>query len=379
MALETGFEAGRNRVIIDQIRQNRHQNCAEKRFSDFAAPRRATKKQFVQKRPRSDGALVQKHRRSGVFKRQFPFVERFIAPHDMRNIVDWRHPVAVLDEAAQRDCARRGCARDLRFYQGVFEVEPLAPRLPFSGEIPQRKKELEFEHEAVMGQFRFRLADFNPGSRNRFEKPVRETSLRKRQQSRNSHFAMPFVLAARAQNSDASQRFTRALELLGAADLTARLGGIYALEGLGREPEQAARWGAIIEVLAAFVRRRARWEIGFAPIETTPTDVLAALTALGRAPQEGFSADRPLDLHGIALREAILPFCRFERAFLYDCDFEGALLVGAKLRGAWLARANLTRANLDGADLRGADLTSARGLIAENLKGVLHDADTRWP
>ncbi|PQV65143.1 Pentapeptide repeat-containing protein [Abditibacterium utsteinense] len=190
---------------------------------------------------------------------------------------------------------------------------------------------------------------------------------------------MPFVLAQRAQNRDASQRLTRALELLGEADLTQRLAGIYALEGLGRETGQEALQGAIIEVFSAFVRRRARWEIGFAPIETTPTDVLAALSALGRAPQQGFSADKPLDLHGIALREAVLPFCCFERAFLYDCDFEGALLVGAKLRGAWLARANLTRANLDGADLRGADLTEARGLKPENLKGVLHDADTRWP
>ncbi len=195
---------------------------------------------------------------------------------------------------------------------------------------------------------------------------------------------MTFVLAARAQNGDASQRFTRALELLAEADMTSRLAGIYALESLGREigPNQTGQnplQRSILEVLAAFVRRRARWEIGFAPIQCTPTDVLAALTALGRAPQDGFAADKPLDLHGIALREAVLPFCRFERAFLYDCDFEGALLVGAKLRGAWLARANLTRANLDGADLRGADLSGARGLLSENLQGVLHDADTRWP
>ncbi len=190
---------------------------------------------------------------------------------------------------------------------------------------------------------------------------------------------MSLILAQRAQNGDASQRFTRALELLRAPDFTARLAGIYALEGLQREDGQETLHSAIMEVLAAFVRRRARWEIGFAPIQTTPTDVLAALTALGRAPQEANRAERPLDLHGIALRDAVLPFCRFERAFLYDCDFEGALLVGAKLRGAWLARANLTRANLDGADLRGADLSQARGLIADNLKDVLHDEDTRWP
>lgn len=190
---------------------------------------------------------------------------------------------------------------------------------------------------------------------------------------------MNFVLAQRAQTRDASERFTRALELLSAANLTERLSGIYALDGLWHEPHQENLHDAISEVLSAFVRRRARWEIGFAPLQTTPPDVLAALTALGRAPQNNVGAARPLDLHGIALRDAVLPFCRFERAFLYDCDLEGALLVGAQLRGAWLARANLKRANLDGADLRGADLSGARGVVRSDWKDVLHDADTRWP
>ncbi len=189
---------------------------------------------------------------------------------------------------------------------------------------------------------------------------------------------MDFILAERARTRDASERFTRALELLGEAESTQRLSGIYALDGLWHEPHQEAIHDAVTEVLSAFVRRRARRD-AVSPAKTTPPDVLAALTALGRAPQNGALAARPLDLHGIALREAYLPFSCFERAFLYDCDFEGALLVGANLRGAWLARANLKRANLDGADLRGADLRGATGLLPANLSGVLHDAATRWP
>ena len=190
---------------------------------------------------------------------------------------------------------------------------------------------------------------------------------------------MNFVLAERARSRDASERYTRALELLATAEMPTRLSGVYALDGLWHEADQEALHDAITEVLSAFVRRRARWEIGFAPIQTTPADVLAALTALGRAPRRDTFTDRPLDLHGIALREAYLPFSRFERAFLYDCDLEGALLLGANLRGAWLARANLKRANLDGADLRGADLSDVRGLIVADLKDVKWDADTRWP
>lgn len=192
---------------------------------------------------------------------------------------------------------------------------------------------------------------------------------------------MSFVLSRRAAERDASLRFTCALEMMSDFLPTQRLAGIYALEGLlHEETENSGQLrDAIVEVLSAFVRRRARWQIGFPATEKTAPDVQAALVALGRAPRAFTGQDRPLDLHGIALREAYLPLCHFERAFLYDCDFEGALLVGAHLQGAWLARANLTRANLDGADLRGADLSGARGLDPAELSGIIWDADTRWP
>ena len=187
------------------------------------------------------------------------------------------------------------------------------------------------------------------------------------------------ILSQRAAARDASSRFTRSLELMGQANPTQRLAGIYGLEGLLREKTQdsAQLSGAIIEVFAEFVRRHAGIEsknaLGLG------IDVQAALTALGRAPEALAGLERPLDLHGISLREAYLPLCHFERAFLYECDFEGALLVGARLQGAWLARANFTRANLDGADLRGADLTGARGVDPAAIRDVKHDKETRWP
>jgi uncharacterized protein YjbI with pentapeptide repeats len=190
---------------------------------------------------------------------------------------------------------------------------------------------------------------------------------------------MTSILSERARVRDASHRFTQALELLSMPRQSEKLAGIYALDGLAREPIDAQLQGAIVEVLSAFVRRRARYDIGFAPIERTSVEVQAALTALSRTPHGLLEGDRPLDLHGIALREAYLPLGHFERAFLYDCDLEGALLIGAHLQGAWLARCNLTRANLDGADLRGADLTGVQGLVPAHLEGVLWDADTRWP
>ncbi|HEX8465282.1 MAG TPA: pentapeptide repeat-containing protein [Abditibacterium sp.] len=191
---------------------------------------------------------------------------------------------------------------------------------------------------------------------------------------------MPSILSQRAAARDASARYTRSLELLSAANPTERLAGIYGLEGLLREERgnEAPLSGAIIEVFSAFVRRHASPDV-LGVSQRLSVDVQAALTALGRTPDVLAQLERPLDLHGINLREAYLPRCHFERAFLYDCDFEGALLIGANLRGAWLSRANLTRANLDGADLRGADLTGARGLNPSELQDVQWDETTRWP
>jgi len=69
----------------------------------------------------------------------------------------------------------------------------------------------------------------------------------------------------------------------------------------------------------------------------------------------------------------------FDRAFLYDCDFEGALLVGARLEGAWLARTNLHNANLDEAHLEGADLSDVHHLTPSQLTLAFVDESTRLP
>ena len=164
-----------------------------------------------------------------------------------------------------------------------------------------------------------------------------------------------------------------ALELLSSAQMLTRVSGIYALESLARADERARE--SVIEILSALVRRRAKRALVGG--ENVAGDVQSALAVLGRvAPREG---EPPLDLHGICLRGAFLPEARLAGAFLYDCDWEGALLQGADLRGAWLWRTNLRRVNLDNADLRGADLSGARGLKTEQIKTARCDEATRWP
>jgi hypothetical protein len=63
-----------------------------------------------------------------------------------------------------------------------------------------------------------------------------------------------------------TERFTRAVEQLADEKLDIRLGGIYALERIARDSE--THYEPVIEVLAAFLRERARWVPGEPAAET---------------------------------------------------------------------------------------------------------------
>jgi Pentapeptide repeats (8 copies) len=137
------------------------------------------------------------------------------------------------------------------------------------------------------------------------------------------------------QQGQVTERFTRAIDQLGNAQLDVRLGGIYALERIARDsPADRATIG---EVLTAFVRSHAPWPprlpgqyVAVAPIDEVPElqvrapDVQASLTVLGRG---GFTRpegqDGRLDLHDVDLRNADL----------YGAHLEGVDLGGAHLEG----------------------------------------------
>jgi hypothetical protein len=154
-----------------------------------------------------------------------------------------------------------------------------------------------------------------------------------------------------------TDRYSKAVEQLGTpgiANVTVRLGGIYALQRLAHDSKDDK--GTIIEVLVAFVRDPAVRPKSTPPrnVVSPPTDVAAALTVL----------DRLGGLHGVDLHDADLTQAGLRGANLTDANVLGAHLTGADLYGA-----NLTDADLRGADLRGADLTGAY-LREANLTGA---------
>jgi Pentapeptide repeats (8 copies) len=186
-----------------------------------------------------------------------------------------------------------------------------------------------------------------------------------------------------------TERFTRAIEQLGATDdrgkkkLEIRLGSIYALERIAWDsPERD--YSTVMEVLTAYIRANAAQAPGpshgasegastsneasaeaeegteqAAPPEPRrpPADIQATLDVFSRAqapvPEEYRTS---LDLHEADLRGAALFGADLRGAALREAILQEVILRGADLREADLQKAILRRAILQVADLRGANL-----------------------
>ena len=179
-----------------------------------------------------------------------------------------------------------------------------------------------------------------------------------------------------AQDSQITDRFTRAVEQLGASDqshnktLEIRLGGIYALERIARESDKD--YWSIMEILTAYVRQNS--PIKNSVLSPVSEDIQAVLTVIGR---REYSLIK--DVYALNLRRTNLQGANLHGGCLYGADLEGANLKEAnlewvKLRGSSLAGANLQeaklfRANLVGAYLHGADFKEAK-LQGADLRGA---------
>jgi uncharacterized protein YjbI with pentapeptide repeats len=180
------------------------------------------------------------------------------------------------------------------------------------------------------------------------------------------------------QQGQITDRYTKAIEQLGAEKLEVRLGGIYALERIAVDSKRDHP--TIVEVLSAFVRERTALRTdkhqltASEPKPKPAVDVQAAVTVLGRLPRrDGVSRG---DLRGAVLAGARLHGADLYRALLQEVDLSGAGLHGAKLSQSSLEGADLSDAQLYGADLSQADLSKANLsgaslLLGADLSGTL--------
>ena len=199
------------------------------------------------------------------------------------------------------------------------------------------------------------------------------------------------------QEGQLTDRFTKAIEQLGAVDasgkkkLEVRLGGIYALERIAKD-SQRDHW-PIMEVLCAYVRENApckqeeeereelKQERATTEAVHPAVDIQAILTVLGRRNPTHDPAGQRLSLANPDLRGADLNKATFSRAILSKADLRGANLYNADFRGANLYKADLRGARLYGAILTGAHLYGAiltETILPPSLGGaVLRDANLR--
>lgn len=241
---------------------------------------------------------------------------------------------------------------------------------------------------------------------------AREAQTEAREQGQRTAQATQLSLDPTAQGQ-VTDRYAKAIELLGDENLTVRLGGIYALARVARG--SADDHATVVEILSAFVRLNLRADlpvpgaadhsgsddpdsdadVGGAmespelPVEPR-ADVLAAISVLAQLPDRraegiGLRADfTGLNFSGLDLSTARLTGANLARvafsaaafigADLSGADLSGAILVGARLDGADLSGANLTGAVLLGAELTRADLTDAHLADADIRRGLLVQA-----
>lgn len=160
-----------------------------------------------------------------------------------------------------------------------------------------------------------------------------------------------------------TDRFSKAVELLGSKYLDGRLGGIYALERIAKD-SQKDHW-TVMEVLTAFVREQSQGLPDSEESNKTKPDIQTALTVIVRRKWHAKEIkDQQIDLSGSRLPQANLRNAKLRNSILNRADFSGA-----DFSGADLTKVNMIDANLEDADLRSARL-SDESIVEAHRKGA---------
>jgi uncharacterized protein YjbI with pentapeptide repeats len=229
-------------------------------------------------------------------------------------------------------------------------------------------------------------------------KQTRQDTEKQLQQARGStEDQLQLARESQAQNQmlteqgQITERFTRAVEQLGATDdrtsnprLELRLGGIYALERIAWDSPKRD-YTTVVQVLTAYVRMNTPQAPG--PSEGTSTPASPSNEATAGADEGAKQPDAPSEepRRPTADIQAVLDVLgRLQlhvseeyrtRLDLRGANLEGANLQDAYLRGANLQEANLQEANLEGANLQWANLFNANLQRAYLGEAKLHGAN----
>jgi uncharacterized protein YjbI with pentapeptide repeats len=152
-------------------------------------------------------------------------------------------------------------------------------------------------------------------------------------------------------------------------NLESRLGALYSLERLLRGSERDQR--AILETLCAYIRENSPAELPedkkeaeellsreISPAQTKRNDVQAAITIVGRRPQQ-LQTRSQREGWNLDFRETNLAGYDFSKLNFDQSDFSGSFLNGAKLMSANFARSVFAHTNLSGADMTNSNFRAS--------------------
>ena len=171
------------------------------------------------------------------------------------------------------------------------------------------------------------------------------------------------------------ERLKNAIEHLGNASNSVRLGGAYELFHLAEDTEDRGQRQTVLDILCAHIRwttreGKYRGHSGGDEIEykdkypSNPSEEIQSLLALLFVQEHKVFTGLDINLQGSCLNGSNLSLARLEkahleRAELHEAHLEGAQLHEAHLEGAELHEAHLERAQLHEAHLEGAELYEA--------------------
>src|SRR5215207_2277102 len=182
-------------------------------------------------------------------------------------------------------------------------------------------------------------------------------------------------LERQSQAAQASERFSRSVDQLGADTIAVRIGAVYSFARLMRDSPGDRR--AITEILSGFVRVQAAEALH--PQDrrpaSPPADVLAALKVLADQPRPRGTDRTGTELPTMLLHGVDFSGLDLRTVVLRDADLTAANLAGADLYRADLTDANLANANLAAANLFLTNLTSANLAKAKLTQATLEYAD----
>ena len=186
-----------------------------------------------------------------------------------------------------------------------------------------------------------------------------------------------------AEDGRRQERLKNAIEHLGHASDSVRLGGAYELFHLAKDTEDLRQ--TVMDILCAHIRRTTRKKNYRKRHEWRPSEEIQSLLTLlfvqGREISRSHRVDlRDSWLNGVHLQNArmegvILHRVHLRGAVLYETRMQGADFMLAQMQGAYLMDAHMQGANLRVANLQGANITGAYMQGTDITEGQLQGAD----